>query len=73
MIPTPGSCPQARTVLVVSANADTRAVKLEHAKTQGHVVVSAATSALGLTTFDMTQPDIVVTDLFCLNRTGSIW
>ncbi|MBI3808279.1 MAG: response regulator [Nitrospirae bacterium] len=70
MTPTTGSHAQARTVLVVAGNADTRAVILEHAKAQGHVVVSAATPALGLTTFDMTQPDIVITDLFQSEQNG---
>ena len=63
MIPTTGLCAPARKVLVVADNADTQASILEYAKAQGHVVISAATPALGLTTFDMTQPDIVITDL----------
>jgi two-component system cell cycle response regulator len=33
-------------------------------------VISASTPALGLTTFDMTQPDIVITDLFLPEQDG---
>jgi len=60
----------ARTVLVVADNTDTQAVILEHAKAKGHSVISASTPALGLSTFDMTQPDIVVTDLFLPEQDG---
>jgi DNA-binding NtrC family response regulator len=70
MIPTPGLCAQVRKVLVVADNADTQAAILEYAKAQGHVVISAATPALGLTTFEMTQPDIVITDLFQSEQNG---
>ena len=64
MIATTGSHTQARTVLVVADNADTQSMILEHAKAKGHSVISATTPALGLTTFDMIQPDIVIMDLF---------
>ena len=37
---------------------------------KGHSVISASTPALGLSTFDMTQPDIVVTDLFLPEQDG---
>jgi DNA-binding response OmpR family regulator len=60
----------ARTVLVVADNADTQAAILEHAKATGHVVICAATPALGLTTFDKAKPDIVVTDLFLPEQDG---
>jgi DNA-binding response OmpR family regulator len=61
---------QARTLLVVADNADTQTVILEHARAQGHSVISASTPALGLSTFDMTQPDIVITDLFLPKQDG---
>ncbi|NWF72644.1 MAG: response regulator [Nitrospirae bacterium] len=70
MVATTGSHIQARTLLVVADNADTQAVILEHAKAQGHSVISASTPALGLATFDMTQPDIVITDLFLPEQDG---
>ncbi len=70
MIAMTGSHTQARTLLVVADNADTQAVILEHAKAKGHSVISATTPALGLSTFDMTQPDIVVTDLFLPEQDG---
>lgn len=60
----------ARTVLVVADNTDTQAVILEHAKAMGHSVISASTPALGLSTFEMTQPDIVMTDLFLPEQDG---
>ena len=62
--------PPARTLLVVADNTNTQAVILEHAKAQGHSVISASTPALGLSTFDMTQPDIVVMDLFLPEQDG---
>jgi DNA-binding response OmpR family regulator len=62
--------PPARTLLVVADNVNTQAIILEHAKAQGHSVISASTPALGLSTFDMTQPDIVVTDLFLPEQDG---
>jgi len=61
---------QARTLLVIADNADTRTVILEHARAQGHSVISATNPALGLTTFDMTQPDIVMMDLFLPEQEG---
>jgi len=70
MIATTGSHTRARTVLVVADNADTQTVILEHARAKGHSVISAATPALGLSTFDMTQPDIVITDLFLPEQEG---
>jgi two-component system, cell cycle response regulator len=70
VIATSGSRAQTHTVLVVADNADTQAVILEYAKTKGHSVISAATPALGLTTFDMTQPDIVIMDLFLPEQEG---
>ena len=65
--------PPARTLLVVANDTNTQAIILEHAKAQGHSVISASTPALGLSTFDMTQPDIVSWISFCQNRTGSCW
>ena len=62
--------PPARTLLVVADDTNTQAIILEHAKAQGHSVISASTPALGLSTFDMTQPDIVVTDLFLPEQDG---
>jgi len=70
MIVSTGSHTQARTLLVVADNADTQSVILEHAKTKGHSVIAATTPALGLTTFDMTQPDIVIMDLFLPEQEG---
>jgi two-component system cell cycle response regulator len=70
MTATTGLHTQPRTLLVVADNADTQAVILEHAKAQGHSVISASTPALGLSTFDMTQPDIVITDLFLPEQDG---
>ena len=73
MIVTTGSHTQARTLLVVADNADTQTVILEHARVQGHSVISASTPALGLTTFETMQPDIVITDLFCPITRASCW
>lgn len=70
MTATTGSRLPARTLLVVADNPDTQAVILEHAKAKGHSVISATTPALGLTTFDMTQPDIVIMDLFLPDQDG---
>jgi len=70
MSSTIGSHTQARTLLVVADNADTQTMILEHARAQGHSVISASTPALGLSTFDMTQPDIVITDLFLPEQDG---
>ena len=70
MIAPTGSHTQARTVLVVAGNADTQAVILELARAKGHSVIAASTPALGLSTFDMTQPDIVVMDLFLPEQNG---
>ncbi len=70
MITTTGSGIQARTLLVVADNADTQTVILEHARAKGHSVISAMTPALGLTTFDQTQPDIVIMDLFLPEQEG---
>jgi len=57
-------------LLVIADNPDTQTVILEHARAQGHSVISATTPALGLTTFNMTQPDIVITDLFLPEQSG---
>jgi DNA-binding response OmpR family regulator len=70
MIATTGSHVQARRLLVVADNVDTQTVILEHAKVKGHSVISAATPALGLTKFDMVQPDIVMVDLFMFEQEG---
>lgn len=70
MTATTGSHPPARTLLVVADNPDTQTVILEHARAKGHSVISATTPALGLTTFEMTQPDIVITDLFLPEQDG---
>jgi DNA-binding response OmpR family regulator len=70
MIAPTGSHTQARTVLVVAGNAHTQAVILEYTKAKGHSVIAASTPALGLSTFDMTQPDIVVMDLFLPEQNG---
>ncbi len=67
---TTGSQTGTRTILVVADNPDTQAVILEHAKVKGHSVISASTPALGLSTFDMTQPDIVMTELFLPEAEG---
>ena len=72
MIATTGSHTQARTLLVVADNADTQTVILEHARAKGHSVISATTPALGLSTFDMTQPDIVIMDLFLPEQEGML-
>lgn len=61
---------QARTLLVVAGNPDTQSTILEHAKEKGHSVISASTPALGLSTFDMTQPDIVFVDMFLPEQDG---
>jgi len=65
MIATPS-----RTLLVVADNPDTQTVILEHARAKGHSVIAATTPALGLTTFDLTQPDIVIMDLFLPDQDG---
>ena len=70
MIATTGWHPDARTILVVVDNAETQAAILDHAKAKGHSVISASTPALGLSTFDMTHPDIVITDLFLPEEEG---
>jgi DNA-binding response OmpR family regulator len=70
MIAMTGLHTQTRTLLVVADNPDTQTAILEHAKAKGHSVISAATPALGLSTFDMTQPDIVITDLFLPEQEG---
>ncbi len=70
MIATTGLHTQARTLLVVADNADTQTVILEHARAKGHSVITAVTPALGLTTFDKTQPDIVIMDLFLPEQEG---
>ena len=72
MTTTTGSDTQARTLLVVADNADTQTVILEHARAKGHSVISAMTPALGLTTFEMTQPDIVIMDLFLPEQEGML-
>jgi CheY-like chemotaxis protein/anti-sigma regulatory factor (Ser/Thr protein kinase) len=70
MTATTGSRARASTLLVVADNADTQAAILEHATAQGHAVISAATPAIGLSKFDMMQPDIVITDLFLPEQEG---
>jgi DNA-binding response OmpR family regulator len=55
---------------VVADNADTQTVILEHARAQGYSVIPASSPALGLSTFDMTKPDIVITDLFLPDYEG---
>ncbi|NWF72645.1 MAG: response regulator [Nitrospirae bacterium] len=70
MTATTGLPTQPHTLLVVADNAETQAVILDHAKAQGHSVIPAATPALGLTTFEATQPDIVITDLFLPDHEG---
>ena len=70
MIATACSHTPARTLLVVADNADTQTVILEYARAKGHSVISATNPVLGLTTFDMTQPDIVIMDLFPPEQEG---
>lgn len=70
MIATTESRAKARTLLVVADNADTQTMILEQAKAKGHSVIAASTPALGLSTFDMIQPDIVITDLFLPEQEG---
>jgi DNA-binding response OmpR family regulator len=65
-----GSQGEARTLLVVADNTDTQASILEHARAQGHSVISASSPALGLSTFDTAKPDIVITDLFLPDYEG---
>ena len=72
MTTTTASHTQARMLLVVADNADTQTVILEHARAKGHSVISATTPALGLTTFEMTQPDIVIMDLFLPEQEGML-
>ncbi len=61
---------QARTLLIVSGNPDTQAAVLEQAKAKGLSVISAPDPAVGLTTFEMTRPDIVLVDLFLPEQEG---
>jgi DNA-binding response OmpR family regulator len=70
MIATTGSRVQARRLLVVVDNVDTQSVILDHARAKGHSIISADTPALGLTKFDMAQPDIVIVDLFLFEQEG---
>jgi DNA-binding response OmpR family regulator len=70
MIATTRSQTQARTLLVVAGNPDTQSMILEHAKEKGYSVISASTPAIGLSTFDMTQPDIVFVDVFPHEQDG---
>ena len=70
MIATTGSRTQARRLLVVADNVYTQTVILEHANAKGYSVISAATPALGLTKFDMAQPDIVIVELFLSEQEG---
>jgi CheY-like chemotaxis protein/HPt (histidine-containing phosphotransfer) domain-containing protein len=70
MSQTKGSNREARTLLVVADKADTQNVILEHAEAQGHSVISASNPALGLSTFDMSKVDIVITDLFLPDHEG---
>ena len=70
MIGKTGLHTQARTVLVVAGNAHTQTMILEYTKAKGHSVIVASTPALGLSTFNMTQPDIVMTDLFLPGQDG---
>ena len=70
MTATTGSHIQSCTLLVVADNPDTQTLILEHARGKGHSVIAATTPALGLTTFDMTQPDIVIMDLFLPDQDG---
>ena len=70
MIASTGSRIQTRRLLVVAGDVDSQTVILEHAKAKGHSVISAATPALGLTKFDMSQPDIVIVDLFLFGQEG---
>jgi len=70
MMATTGSHTQGRMLLVVADNADTQTVILEQASAKGHSVISASSPALGLTTFEMTQPDIVIMDLFLPEQEG---
>lgn len=70
MIGATGLRTPARRLLVVADNVDTQTAILEHARANGHSVISAATPTQGLTTFDMVQPDIVITDLFLPEQEG---
>lgn len=72
MIATTRSQTQARTLLVVAGNPDTQSLILEHAREKGYSVISASTPALGLSTFDMTQPDIVFVDVFLPEEDGIV-
>lgn len=72
MIAMPRSRAQARTLLVVAGNPVTHSMILEHASERGHSVISASTPALGLSTFEMTQPDIVFVDLFLPEQDGIV-
>lgn len=63
---------RAYTVLVVSGNPDAQAMILEHAREKGHSVISASTASLGLSTFEMTQPDIVFVDVSRSEQDGTL-
>jgi hypothetical protein len=56
MIGTGESRKPACTLLAVAGHADTQAVISEHARANGHSVISASTLALGLSTVGMSQP-----------------
>ena len=60
MITTPAS----RTLLLVAGNQDTQASVHAQATASGLSVISASDPAIGLSTFEMVRPDIVLTDLF---------
>jgi DNA-binding response OmpR family regulator len=70
MSQTKGLDREARTLLVVADKADTKNVILEYAEAQGHSVISASNPALGLSTFDISKVDIVITDLFLPDHEG---
>ncbi|MDH4185485.1 MAG: response regulator [Nitrospira sp.] len=61
---------QARRLLVVADSPDAQTAILEYAHTHGHSVISASTPGLGLSTFDMTQPDLVFIDLLLPGQEG---
>lgn len=72
MIAMPRSRTEARTLLVVAGDPATHSMILEHASERGHSVISASTPALGLSTFEMTQPDIVFVDVFLPEQDGIV-